>query len=190
MRPEWRRLLPLPVAFVVGVLGSLLLGAGPRSIAAGAGDQEPWALPASRAPDLAQADAIWAERHPWGRPPVTAEEAAAQAVPVAVPVGVVNDRDGLRALFSLDGGLPVAVGDGDMTPDGGTVTSISPTVVTWRDAAGQPKRLELFQDERAATAATVEPGVPASQTPARSRDSAERQRIRQGRQRPSSSGRN
>lgn len=150
MKPEWRRLLPLLAAFAVGALGSLLFGTGPRSIASGAGDQEPWTLPASPAPDLAEADAVWAERHPWGRPPVTAEEAAAQAVSVAMPVGVVEARGGLQALFSLGAGLPVAVVEGGATPDGGTVSSITPTVVTWRDAAGELKRHELFLHEGAA----------------------------------------
>lgn len=147
MKPQWRRLLPLPAAFLLGVLGSLLLGTGPRSTTAADAGQEAWALPANPAPDLSATDAVWNERHPWGRPPVTEAEAAAAAVPVAVPVGVVESRGGLQALFSLDGALPVAVDAGGTTPDGGTVTSIAATVITWQDAAGRSKRHELFLEE-------------------------------------------
>lgn len=186
VKPEWRRLLPIPAAFFVGVLGSLLLGQGPRSTVATDAGQEGWALPVSQAPDLAAADGAWAERHPWGRPAATAAEAA-RAAPVAVPVGVVAGRGGRhQALFSLDGALPVAVDEGGVTPDGGTVTSIAPTVVAWQDAAGQPKRVELFQEGRASTSAPV----PASTTTPASRPDrpAPDERGRMRGPRPSPSG--
>lgn len=144
MKPELRRMLPFVAAFVVGALGSLLVGTGPRSSAGGDGGQAPWALPAAQDLDLAAADAVWADRHPWGEPPLSAAEAAAQEKTAAVPVGVVKHGSGLRALFSLGGALPVAVEPGGQTPDGGTVASIAPTVVTWKDAEGQAMRVELF----------------------------------------------
>lgn len=165
MRPEWRRLLPLPAAFLAGMLASLLLGPGPRSIVAGDGGQAPWALPADQARDLAAADEVWAQRHPWGRSSMSVEEAEAQAVAAAVPVGVVETRGGLQALFSLDGALPVAVDDGATTPDGGTVTSIAKTVITWQDAEGEPRRRELFQEARADAPPADDPAAAAPQPP-------------------------
>lgn len=176
MTPELRRLLPLAVAFLIGVVGSLLFAPGPRSTVVGDGGQELWALPPGQTLDLAVADEVWAQRFPWGRPPMSAEQAAAQAVPVAVPVGVVEDGGGLRALFSLDGALPVAVQEGGATPDGGTVSSIAETEIRWLDAQGGAKRVELFQQG---------PTVPSTDAPSDApRPSSERRRNRR-RQSPS-----
>lgn len=142
--PQWRRALPVAVPLLVGALGYLLLGNGPRSTATKATTQAPWALPAADAPDMAAAEALWTTRPPWGA--AVAAQTAEAPVPTAAPLGVVMTRDGFRAVFALPGAIPFMVRPGDPLPGGGSVTEVSRAKVSWTDAAGTTQQRELLTD--------------------------------------------
>lgn len=153
--------LPLPLrerlvvgsALVVGALGYLLLGTGPSAVDSRRAASAPWELPPAASQDLATAKALWTERVPWG---AAASGAANEPPPPqSLPVGVLVQFDGLKALFALAGGEPVVVPVGGALLDGGIVTSISRSTVTWNDGAGKAHEFELFVDPLPAPAAGV-----------------------------------
>lgn len=146
MSPVLRRALPFAGPFLVGVLGYLLLGAGPHSSAARATVPVDWALPVDAAPDMAAAAELWRSRSPWGAVAAGADAASDANDKAIVPVGVLALRDGLVALFSIPDAPLLRVRQGDRLPNGGQVTSISPTGVAWTDAKGQTRQRQLFID--------------------------------------------
>lgn len=140
----WRHGWPVAAALVLGALGYLLLGNGPADSARRGDVETAWSLPASPAVDLAAAQALWAERAPWGA--AASGKVEEPPPPQALPVGVVVQPDGLEALFALPGEIPVAVREGGALPGGGQLESVSRTEVTWTDASGQSRTHELFVD--------------------------------------------
>lgn len=144
MRPAWRRTLPVAGPLLAGALAYLLLGAGPRANLARTVAPAGWALPAETAPDLAAADALWAQRAPWGAAAGAGPDG--ESVPVVVPVGVVAVRDGFEALFAVPGAPLLRVREGDALPGGGSVTAITRGQVSWTDSAGQARQRELLVD--------------------------------------------
>lgn len=143
--PAWRRVLPFVGPLLVGALGYLLLGTGPRSNAVRNPVPAQWALPADPAFDLPAADALWAQRAPWG---AAANAAAQQEAPAPVLVGVIVERGLYEALFAVAGAPLHRARVGDPLPGGGLVTSITRTRVSWNDAAGRPHERELLAAPR------------------------------------------
>lgn len=146
MSPALRAGLRFAAPFLVGVLGYLLLGAGPRSGPARDTVPVDWALPVAAAPDLAAAGELWRTRSPWGAVAVGADAASDQDDNATLPVGVFAERDGLVALFAIPDAPLLRVRQGDRLPRGGQVTSISPTGVSWTNAKGQTRQRQLFID--------------------------------------------
>ena len=146
MSPSLRRALPFAAAFVAGVLGYLVLGAGPR--AATARDTVPvdWALPVDAAPDQAAAAEVWRARSPWGAAVAGADAAADEQDKAVVPVGVFITRDGLVALFSIPGAPLLRLRQGERLPTGGQVTAITSSSVSWTTTKGETRQRELFAD--------------------------------------------
>lgn len=146
MSPALRRALPFAGPFVAGVLGYLLLGAGPHSSAARDTVPIDWALPVDAPPDMAAATELWRARSPWGAAAAGDNAAAAENDSAIVPVGVFAERGGLVALFAIPDAPLFRVRQGERLPNGGQVTSISPTGVGWTNAKGQTRQRQLFID--------------------------------------------
>lgn len=146
MSPALRRALPFAGPFLVGVLGYLLLGAGPHSSAARDTLPVDWSLPVDAPPDMAAATELWRTRSPWGAVAAGTDAGAAANDNAIVPVGVFSERGGLVALFAIPDAPSFRARQGDRLPNGGQVTSISPTGVGWTDAKGQTRQRQLFID--------------------------------------------
>lgn len=146
MSPALRRALPFAAAFAAGVLGYLVLGAGPRASVARDTVPVDWALPADAAPDPAAAAEVWRTRSPWGANVAGADAAADDRDKAVVPVGVFITRDGLVALFSIPGVPLLRLRQGEPLPTGGQVTAVTPKSVSWTNSKGETRQRELFAD--------------------------------------------
>ena len=160
MNPVLRRALPFAGPFVVGVLGYLLLGAGPHSSASRDTVPVDWALPVDAAPDMAAAAELWRSRSPWGAVAAGADAASDATDQAILPVGVFKLRDGLVALFAIPDAPLLRVRQGDRLPNGGQVTSISATGVGWTNAKGETRQRQLFIDPDPRTTAPVDSPPP------------------------------
>ncbi|MGV8923864.1 MAG: hypothetical protein ACOH1L_11050 [Thermomonas sp.] len=153
------RTIPLPLrerlivgaALLLGALGYLLLGTGPEAVGGRHTATVPWELPPATPLDMAPAKLVWAERAPWGS--AASGVADAPVAPQSLPMGVLREFDGLKALFAFPGAEPVAVPLGGALLDGGKVTGISRAMITWIDGSGKARQHELFVDPLPAPAA-------------------------------------
>lgn len=135
------------IGLLVGAAGYLLLGQGPRGVDAGPDMAATWRVPGHAGPDIASAQAIWQQRHPWGAPAAgeLAEGGPAHRDPAQPTViGVAIEGGQPLALFVLPGQpllrLPVGAG----LPGGGEVVDVTPTAVEWTGPDGTRHRQALL----------------------------------------------
>lgn len=151
IRPALRRAAPWLLAALAGVLLFALFGTVPSRLERVGEDAAAWGLPGlpDHSQALAEAEAVWSERHPWGGAAAAAgaaETAAAAAAAVPVPVAIVSTAAGHEAVFVLPGSAEIRVRAGGSLPDGGRVEQVDALVVTWIDGQGQRQEQRLLAD--------------------------------------------
>lgn len=140
-----------PACFTVlmvaaGAMSYHYLGDQPETGAAPDPAGESWSPPQPFTLKLADPEAVWKTRGPWGLPPRPAPvpPPPPPPPPVPVPVGIVASRTGLEALFVVPGAGEMRLKVGGKLPDGGRVTAISAFQIRWTDGKGNKHERELF----------------------------------------------
>lgn len=133
-------------AALCGALGFALFGSTPGRSGRDVAPPAEWALEVPAAPSTAEAQALLASKATWASQPAPVDpaEAAAQAAPPPVLIGVIQPRTRPLALFQMPDGTRVRAAAGDTLPDGSAVLAIEPTRVRWKNAAGEERATRLF----------------------------------------------
>ena len=164
MKPLWKNLAVIVVAFGLGVAGYALFGASPdKLVPESPGDVE-WKPVQAWAPDLAAADQRWKELAPWGAAPKPAEPLPPPPPIPPMAVGIAKGARGPEAIFMLDGAGEVRLPPGGRLPGGGRVLRISGLNVTWLDAKGVKQEREMFAVFRPTASASAMPASGSSAT--------------------------
>ena len=152
MKPLWKNLALIVLAFGVGVAGYALFGASPdKLVPPSPGDVE-WKPVQAWVPDLAVADERWSELAPWGAVPKPAEALLPPPPPPPVAVGIAKGARGPEAIFMISGAGELRLPPGGRLPDGGRVLRISGMRVTWVDGKGLKQEREMFMAFRPTSA--------------------------------------
>lgn len=152
MKPLWKNLAVILVAFGVGVAGYVLFGASPdKLVPPSPGDVE-WKPVQAWIPDLVSADERWSQLAPWGAMPKLAEALAPPPPPPPVAVGIAKGARGPEAIFMISGAGELRIPPGGRLPDGGRLLRISGMRVTWMDGKGQKQEREMFMAFRPTSA--------------------------------------
>lgn len=144
MRPFWKNLAIIVVAFGAGVAGYSFFGASPDKLVAPPLREVEWKPVQATLPDLAAADDRWVELAPWGAVPKPVEAMEAPPPPPPVAVGIAKGARGPEAIFMISGAGELRLPPGGRLPDGGRVLSISGMRVTWVDGKGLKQEREMF----------------------------------------------
>jgi hypothetical protein len=146
LKRGWQLAAWLGAGLACGALAWFAVGAGPQADAGNGAGAESWALPPAASLELADADAVWKKRAPWGAPPAAAEAPGAAPVPMAIPVGTTRADGRLLGVFVAPDGSTVRLKPGDAIPGGGHLDALTQFHVSWTDARGTKHEQELLAD--------------------------------------------
>ena len=150
LRSALRRLAPWLLPALAGALLFALFGTVPSRLDHAGPSGTAWALPdvPDRLAAAAAADAVWAERYPWGGAPPVEDPAVAAAAVAPVPVAIVSTGSGHEAVFVIPGSAgEIRTRAGDTLPDGGRVEQVDALSVAWTDSQGQRQEQRLLADK-------------------------------------------
>lgn len=105
---------------------------------------DPWVQQSPSVVDVAALEMIWRERTPWGVEPKAPVPAELAPPPGPLPIAVLKDARGYRAVFTIHGAGQLALAAGGRLPDGGRLLSVAGLKVAWIDGDGQRHQREMF----------------------------------------------